>query len=73
MPWECTIGHIVPRIPTWMSSGNAYKQYIGLYIKSEKVFYVLPFTKTLKEYIEANKIYVNNVEYIALHLAKVLV
>ena len=72
-PWECPIGHIVPRIPTWTSYGDACEQCIGLFIESEKVFYILPYTKALKARIDANEIHVNNLEYIALHLAKILV
>ena len=44
-PWECPICDIVPRIPTWTSYGDASEQYIGFFIKSEKVFFVLPFTQ----------------------------
>ena len=47
-PWECPIGHIVPRTLTWTSYGDASKQCIGLFIKSERVICILPFTQSLK-------------------------
>ena len=49
------------------------EQCIGLFIKSEKVFCILSFTQSLKAWINANKVHINNLEYIALHLAKLLV
>ena len=58
---------------TWTSYGGASKQCIGLFVKSEKVFCILPFTQSLKARIDANKVHINNLEYIALHLAKLLV
>ena len=72
-PWECPIGHIVPRIATWITYGDACEQCIGFYTDSEKVFCILPYTKLLKIRIDADKIHVNNLEYIALHLAKIVV
>ena len=72
-PWECPIGHIVPRVPTWTSYGDASEQCVAFFIKSEKVFCILPFTKALKTRIDNNEVHVNNLEYITLHLAKILV
>ena len=54
-PWECPIGHIVPRTPTWTSYGDASEQYIGLFIKSEKVICILPITQSLKARIHKKK------------------
>ena len=72
-PWECPIGHIVPKIPTWTSYSDASEQCIGLFIKSEKVICILPFTQSLKARINANEVHINNLKYVALHLAKLLV
>ena len=72
-PWKCPFGHIIPRILTWTSYSDASEQCIGLFIKSEKVFCILLFTQSLKARIDANEAHINNLEYIALYLARFLV
>ena len=73
--WECPIGHIVPRIPTWTSTGDSSELALSVYIKQSKVWCMVPFGKDLSARIKGKdrEVFINSLEYIALQLASIIV
>jgi hypothetical protein len=75
--WECPIRHIVPRIPTWTTEGDASDLALSVYIKQAKVWCMVPFGKDLLSRIKglgkAKDVFINILEYIALQLASIIV
>ena len=75
--WECPIGHIIPRMPTWTTSGDASDLALSVYIKQAKVFCLVPFGKDLFSRIKGlgkdKEVFINSLEYIALQLAHIII
>jgi hypothetical protein len=75
--WECPIGHIVPRIPTWTTEGDASDLALSVYIKQAKVWCMVLFGKDLFSRIKglgkAKDVFINSLKYIALQLASIIV
>ena len=73
--WECPIGHIVPRSPTWTSTGDSSELALSVYIKQSKVWCMVPFGKELSTRIKGKdrEVFINSLEYMALQLASIIV
>ena len=72
-PWERPIGHIVPRVPNFISTGDASEKAIGVQIPRLKIWCILPFSKRLCDRIAADEVHINSLEFIAILISYIMV
>ena len=71
-PWQCPIGHLIPRIAACQSFGDASYHGIGVVNHSLKAIIVLPFTEHLHLRMNRKLVHINTMELIALFLAYIM-
>ena len=72
-PWERPIGHIVPRTPSFVSTGDACLKAIAVQIPRLQVWCLLPFSEELCARISRKEIHINVLEFIALLISFIIV
>jgi len=72
-PWEHPVGHIVPRMPSFVSTGYACLKAIAVQIPRLQVWCLLPFSEALCARIDWKEVHINVLEFIALLLSYIIV
>ena len=67
-PWQCPIGHLVPRAVATESKGDASHCAIGVINSDLRYIILLPFKKELFDRMKSGKTHINSMELIALFL-----
>ena len=72
-PWEQPIGHIVPRVPEFMSTSDASHKAIGVEVKRIQAWCLIPYSRELVLRIKANEVHINVLEFIGLLVSYIMV